>query len=240
MCFSPPLAGSMCSRKRRSSDCSWPWGDHNGQLTVRCAALLADPALPARAGVGTGGTITGCGRYLKQQKPGLQASQSSCPIGLFLPVPCWRNLPARWRVGSSPTHPPSHPPSHCPCWPPLSCLQVIAVEPAESPVISGGAPGPHKIQVGWCGSTMAAPWQHHGSTMAAPTQHNVALFWGRLLRRRRVCAAGGQTAHHAAAARPPFGHARACRPLVALQGIGAGFIPGNLDTSLLDGTIKVR
>jgi cysteine synthase len=29
-------------------------------------------------------------------------------------------------------------------------------------------------------------------------------------------------------------------PLLVLQGIGAGFIPGNLDTSLLDGTIKVR
>ncbi|MEY5017870.1 MAG: hypothetical protein RL431_919 [Actinomycetota bacterium] len=47
------------------------------------------------AGVGTGGTVTGTGQFLKEQKPS---------------------------------------------------IQVVAVEPEESPILNGGTPGPHKIQ----------------------------------------------------------------------------------------------
>jgi len=59
------------------------WADTDGKVDILVA------------GVGTGGTLTGVGEFIKPKKPG---------------------------------------------------FKIVAVEPTESPVLSGGQPGPHKIQ----------------------------------------------------------------------------------------------
>jgi cysteine synthase A len=77
--FSNP-ANPEIHRRRTAEEI---WRDMDGRIDVLVA------------GVGTGGTITGCGERLKERNPD---------------------------------------------------LRVVAVEPKASPVISGGSPGPHKIQ----------------------------------------------------------------------------------------------
>ena len=70
-------------RAHRETTAKAFWIDTDGEVDILVA------------GVGTGGTLTGCGEVLKEKNPN---------------------------------------------------LKVVAVEPKGSPVLSGGAPGPHKIQ----------------------------------------------------------------------------------------------
>ena len=86
------------------------------------------------AGVGTGGTITGIGVYLKSRKPG---------------------------------------------------VQVIAVEPADSPVLSGGQPGAHGLQgigAGFVPSILNT--QVYDEVIGVTVEDAYAM--GRLLARREV------------------------------------------------------
>lgn len=164
------------------------WSDSDGKVDI----LIA--------GVGTGGTITGSGRYLKEQNPNIKVWLLLCPpVWTSVCLATVRGRKCQWlslamcfcSSCSSMFGYPSccqifvakksrcnprvcqgvhawHPDSFQADISVLTWLQIVAVEPTESPVISGGTPGPHKI-----------------------------------------------------------------------QGIGAGFIPGNLDTSIIDEVIQV-
>jgi cysteine synthase A len=90
------------------------------------------------AGVGTGGTLTGAGRYLKERNP---------------------------------------------------ACRIVAVEPASSPVLSGGLPGPHKIQ--GIGAGFVPPvLDRELVDEVMPVDDEDALETARLLARREGVLAG--------------------------------------------------
>jgi cysteine synthase A len=89
------------------------------------------------AGVGTGGTITGISRFLKEKKPEVRA---------------------------------------------------IAVEPASSPVLSGGSPGPHKIQGIGAGFVPEVLQMDVIDEVVRVSNEDAALFMKRLAREEGILA----------------------------------------------------
>jgi cysteine synthase len=113
------------------------------------------------AGVGTGGTITGVGEYLKERNPG---------------------------------------------------CRVIAVEPAGSPVLSGGRPGPHRIQGIGAGFIPSVLNREVIDEVLKVTDDNAVAVAQQLAQREGVLAgiSGGAavSAALAIAKRPEFARAR--------------------------------
>jgi cysteine synthase len=118
------------------------------------ASLTAagDPRPPPQvdilvAGVGTGGTITGAGEFLKAQKPGVKARAPARAPGVGRGKgQCARDVALPHRAGRQRRNVPPKPCTRALLIASPPASQVVAVEPAESPVLSGGKPGGHKIQ----------------------------------------------------------------------------------------------
>jgi cysteine synthase A len=148
------------------------WEDTNGRVDIFVA------------GVGTGGTITGTTRYLRSQKPDLQA---------------------------------------------------IAVEPTDSPVISGGKAGPHKIQgigAGFIPKNLDTSLLSGVETVTSDD----AFTWARRLAKEEGILAGISTgANVAAAVRLAAKPENRGKVIVT---VAASFGERYLSTPLFDGLLK--
>lgn len=117
--------------------------------------------------------------------------------------------------------------------------KVFAVEPQDSPVISGGSPSPHPIQGVRAWLFMGLPECYVGLLGLV---HSIGLVWGCWHVRGDFWTSHGKKkvclSVYACLAPRKDPALRDLSRKTHTQ-IGAGFIPKNLDTSLLDGVIQV-